>query len=304
MRKSISPLLRKSPGDKVLVAIAYFLTGLFALLCLLPLWMALCASLTNENVLVREGYSLWVSQLDFTAYRMVFTGTDSVLNAYLITIVTTIGGTLLTLLLTGMLAYPLSVKSLKYRSGISMFLYFTMLFNGGLVANYILISRVLNMRDTLWVLIVPGALNAFNTFLMRNYFQTLPDAMAESAKIDGASDVQIYFRIILPCAKPIFATIGLFAAMGFWNEWYKVLLFIDDSKLYTLQYLIMKLQRQVDFLTSSMGAKALAAMGNVTLPTIGVRMATAMVTIGPIVLLYPFLQKYFIKGILIGSIKG
>lgn len=304
MRKSISPLLRKSRGDKVLVAIAYFLTGLFALLCLMPLWMALCASLTNENVLVREGYSLWVAQLDFTAYRMVFTGTDSVLNAYLITIITTIGGTLLTLLLTGMLAYPLSVKSLKYRSGISMFLYFTMLFNGGLVANYILISRVLNMRDTLWVLIVPGALNAFNTFLMRNYFQTLPEAMAESAKIDGASDVQIYFRIILPCAKPIFATIGLFAAMGFWNEWYKVLLFIDDSKLYTLQYLIMKLQRQVDFLTSSMGAKALAAMGNVTLPTIGVRMATAMVTIGPIVLLYPFLQKYFIKGILIGSIKG
>lgn len=304
MRKSISPLLRKSSGDKVLVGIAYFLTGLFALMCLLPLWMALCASLTNENVLVREGYSLWVPKLDFTAYRMVFTGTDSVLNAYLITIVTTIGGTLLTLLLTGMLAYPLSVKSLKYRGGISLFLYFTMLFNGGLVANYILISRVLNMRDSLWVLIIPGALNAFNTFLMRNYFQTLPEAMAESAKIDGASDVQIYFQIILPCAKPIFATIGLFAAMGFWNEWYKVLLFIDDSKLYTLQYLIMKLQRQVDFLTSSMGAKALAAMGNVTLPTIGVRMATAMVTIGPIVLLYPFLQKYFIKGILIGSIKG
>ena len=206
--------------------------------------------------------------------------------------------------MSGTLAYPLSVKSVKYRGAISMFMYFTMLFNGGLVANYILISRVLGMRDSIWVLIIPGCLNAYNTFLMRNYFQTIPEALAESAKIDGATDIQIFFKIILPCAKPILATIGLFAAMGYWNEWYKVLLYIDDSNLFTLQYLIMKLQRQVDFLTSSMGAKAMASMGNVTLPTIGVRMATAMVTIGPIILLYPFLQKYFIKGITIGSVKG
>lgn len=300
----VSPINRKSPGDRVLVFFAYLLTGVFALLCLMPLWMALCASLTNENTLVREGYSLLIRDFDLTAYRLVFTGTDSVLHAYLITIVTTAAGTLLTLFMTGMLAYPLSVKSVKYRGAISMFMYFTMLFNGGLVANYILISRVLGLRDSIWVLIIPGCLSAYNTFLMRNYFQTIPEALAESAKIDGATDLQIFFRIILPCAKPILATIGLFAAMNYWNEWYKVLLYIDDSNLFTLQFLIMKLQRQVDFLTSSMGAKAMASMGNVTLPTVGVRMATAMVTIGPIVLLYPFLQKYFIKGITIGSVKG
>lgn len=302
--KKIAPIHRKGTGDKVLVSFSYILTGGFAAVCLLPLWMALCASLTNESVLVREGYSLWVSKLDWTAYRMVLTGTDSVWNAYLVTIAATLGGTVLTLFFTGMMAYPLSVQSLRYRGGICLFMYFTMLFNGGLVANYILISRVLSLRDSLWVLIIPGSLSAYNTFLMRNYFQSIPAALGESAKIDGATDLQIYFRIVMPCAKPIFATIGLFAAMGYWNEWYKVLLYIDNSKLYTLQYLIMKLQRQVDFLTSSMGAKALASMGSVALPTVGVRMATAMVTIGPIVLLYPFLQKYFIKGIMIGSVKG
>lgn len=304
MAKLKNPLTRKSPGDHVLVIIAYILTGFFALCCLIPLWMALCASFTNEAYLIREGYSLWIPKFDTTAYKLVFTGTDSIWNAYGITIITTLAGTLLTLLLTGLTAYPLSVKSVKYRGGISMFLYFTMLFNGGLVANYIMISRVLGMRDSIWVLIIPGALNAYNTFLMRNYFTTLPDALAESAKIDGATDVGIFFRIVLPVSGPILATIGLFAAMGYWNEWYKVLLYIDDRRLFTLQFIIMKLQRQVDFLTSTMGAKALANMGNVTLPTVGVRMATAMVTIGPIVLLYPFLQRYFMKGILIGSVKG
>jgi len=203
-----------------------------------------------------------------------------------------------------MLAYPLSVTTLKYRRRITLFCYATMLFNGGLVANYILTKRFLNLGNNILVLIIPGALNAYNMFLMRNYFSTIPESLAESAKIDGASELRIYFTIILPLSKPILATIALFTAMGYWNEWYRVLLYIDDRKLFTLQYLIMRLQQQVDFLTSSLNQSARQALGSMVIPTIGVRLATAMVSIGPIILLYPFLQRYFIKGVLIGSVKG
>jgi multiple sugar transport system permease protein/putative aldouronate transport system permease protein len=266
--------------------------------------VALVSSFSNENILIREGYRLWIKNFDLTSYRLIFSGTNDVMNAYLVTIGSTAGGVALTLLLTSSLAYPLSVPGLKYRNRIAFFAYFTMLFNGGLVPNYILTTRFLHMRNSIWVLIIPGALNAYNMFLMRNYFASIPQSLAESAKIDGATDIRIYRSIILPLAKPILATIGLFAAMGYWNEWYKVLLYIDNRKLFTLQYLIMRLQQQVDFLTSSLNPAARSSLGAIAVPTIGIRLATAMISIGPIVLLYPFLQKYFIKGIMVGSVKG
>ena len=184
-----------------------------------------------------------------------------------------------------------------------MFIYFTSLFSGGLVANYILITQFLKLGNKIWVLIIPGCINSYNFFLMCNYFKTLPSSVIESARIDGANELRIFWQIALPISKPILATIALFAGMGYWNEWYKALLYIDDTTLFPLQYIIMKLQNQINFLTSSYGAQALAALGDITLPTVTVRMATAMVTIGPIVLLYPFLQKYFIKGVVIGAVK-
>jgi putative aldouronate transport system permease protein len=294
----------KSFGDKFLVSIFYVITVSFALACLLPLWVALVASFSNEVSLVHDGYKLWINHFDLTAYRLIFTGTDTVLNAYGITILTTVCGVALTILLTSSLAYPLTVPSLKYRNGLSLFAYATMLFNGGLVPTYILTTRFLHMGNSLWVLIVPGALNAYNMFLMKNYFSTIPDSLSESAKIDGASDIYIYFRIILPLAKPIIATIALFSAMGYWNEWFRVLLYIDNTKLFTLQYLIMQLQQQVDFITSSLNPAARSSMGNIAIPTISIRLSTAMVSIGPIILLYPLLQRYFIKGIMIGAVKG
>jgi multiple sugar transport system permease protein/putative aldouronate transport system permease protein len=293
-----------SRADRAVIAICSCLCVLFGIFCLIPLWVALVSSFSNENTLVREGYRLWIKNFDLTSYRLIFTGTNDVMNAYLVTIATTAGGVALTLLLTSSLAYPLSVPGLKYRNRIAFFAYFTMLFNGGLVPNYILTTRFLHMRNSIWVLIIPGALNAYNMFLMRNYFASIPQSLAESAKIDGATDIRIYRSIILPLAKPILATIGLFAAMGYWNEWYKVLLYIDNRKLFTLQFLIMRLQQQVDFLSSSLNPAARSSMGSVAVPTIGIRLATAMISIGPIILLYPFLQKYFIKGIMVGSVKG
>jgi multiple sugar transport system permease protein/putative aldouronate transport system permease protein len=293
-----------TPADQAVIAVCTCLCILFGVFCMIPLWVALVSSFTNENTLVREGYRLWVSNFDLTSYKLIFTGTNDVMNAYIITIVTTIAGVALTLFLTSSLAYPLTVPALKYRNRITLFAYATMLFNGGLVPTYILISRLLHMRNTIWVLIIPGALNAYNMFLMRNFFATIPASLSESAKIDGATDIRIYWSIILPLAKPIMATIGLFSAMGYWNEWYKVLLFIDNRKLFTLQFLIMRLQQQVDFLSSSLNPAARSALGAVAVPTIGIRLATAMISIGPIVLLYPLLQKYFIKGIMVGSVKG
>lgn len=289
--------------DRLVVTVAYVLTGVFAIICLIPLWMALCASFTNESTIIREGYSLWVSNLDLSSYKLIFTGTNTIFNAYGVTISVTILGTALTVFFTALTAYPLSVKGLRYGSKISIYIYLTMLLNGGLVPNYILISRVLGMKDSLWALIIPGMISAYNIFLMTNYFKTLPSSLAESAKIDGATDFKIFTAIVLPLSKPILATIALFSAMGYWNEWYKVLLYIEKPNLYTLQYLIMKLQKQIDFLNSELGAKAMESMGSVSIPSLGIRMATAMISIGPIVLVYPLLQKYFIKGIMIGSVK-
>ena len=293
-----------SPADRVVTAVCTCLCVLFGIFCFLPLWIALVSSFTRESILFREGYRLWIKDFDLSSYRVIFSGTTDVWRAYLVTIMTTAAGAGLTLLLTSSLAYPLSVPGLKYRNKIAFFAYFTMLFNGGLVPTYILITRFLQMRNSIWVLIIPGALNAYNMFLMRNYFATIPQSLSESAKIDGATDFRIYWFIIMPLAKPILATIGLFSAMGYWNEWYRVLLFIDKRELFTLQFLIMRLQQQADFLNSSINPMARAALGNVPIPTLGIRLATAMISIGPIVLLYPLLQKYFIKGIMIGSVKG
>ncbi len=290
--------------DKLLVAFFYIATGLFSILCLIPLWVALMASFSNENHLIRDGYGLLINNIDFTAYKLVFTGTATIYKAYGVTIVTTFLGVLLTIILTSSFAYPLTVKTLKYRNAISLFAYATMLFNGGLVPTYILVTKFLHMGNNILVLIIPGALNAYNMFLMKNYFNTIPESMSESAKIDGATDIYIYLKIILPLAKPILATVALFSAMGYWNEWFRVLLFIDNQELFTLQFLIMRLQQQIDFLNSSLAANARASLAGVTMPSIGLRMATAMVSIGPIILLYPFLQKYFIKGLTIGAVKG
>lgn len=289
--------------DRIVLITAFVLTGAFAIICLVPLWMAFCASFTNENTLIREGYSLLIRNFDITSYKIIFTKTDTIYKAYLVTVSMTVLGTLLTVFFTALTAYPLSVKGLKYGGKINFYIYLTMLLNGGLVPNYILITRVLNLKDNFLVLIIPGMINAYNIFLMTNYFKTLPASLAESAKMDGATDFKIFIRIVLPLSKPILATIALFAAMGYWNEWYKVLLYIEKPDLYTLQFLIMKLQRELDFLKSELGARAMEAMGNVSLPSLGIRMATAMLSIGPIVLVYPFLQKYFMKGIMIGSVK-
>ena len=175
---------------------------------------------------------------------------DTIYRAYGVTAFTTIVGTTLAMIVTCALAYPLSVKTLKYRNGVNFYVYFTMLFHGGLVANYLLISKYLGMKDSIWVLIIPALVSPWNMFLMRNFFKSIDDSIAESAKIDGANDIYILFRIILPISLPAIATVGLFYAIAFWNKWFEAMLYISKEDLFPLQYLIMRIMNNAESPTS------------------------------------------------------
>lgn len=294
--------IKQSTGDKVLNGFFYVFIAIFSVICLIPFILVLSASFTDEIVLNKLGYSLWPNQFSMDAYKLVLTAGD-IPQAYLVTIFITVVGTLISMCLTCSVAYTMSVKNFKNRARIALFIYFTMLFNGGLVPSYLLIKKVLGIDNSILVLLLPSLCNAWNILLMRNFFNGLPDSLAESAKIDGANDITILLKIILPISKPGIATIGLFYALGYWNEWYKCLLYIDSShsELYTLQYLIQRILRQVNY-AANLPAESAALAG--ALPTYSFRMATIVVAIGPIIMLYPFLQKYFVQGLTVGAVKG
>ncbi len=293
-------MIKESFGDRVLKAAFYFLLTLFALYCLIPFLTVIINSLRTEASIVKYGFQLYPRDFSLTAYKLIFND-PTIYRAYGVTIFTTVVGTFLAMLVTCALAYPLSVRALRYRNWINFYVYFTILFNGGLVANYLLISKYLDMKDTIWVLIIPALLSPWNMFLIRNFFKSIDESLAESAKIDGADDIRIFFKIILPISLPALATVGLFYGIGFWNKWFEALLYISDESKYPLQFLIQRILSSIQFareLQSQMGSSAFEV------PTFTTRLSTTVVTIGPIVLLYPFLQKYFVKGLIVGSVKG
>jgi multiple sugar transport system permease protein/putative aldouronate transport system permease protein len=296
---AVSKKGKTNAGDKALNGVFYLILLVFSLACLFPFLLVITSSFTEEHTLLVNGYSLFPVKWSTAAYQLIF-ATGTIFDAYKVTIFVTVVGTALSMLLTSATAYSISIKTFRCRNRIAIFMYFTMLFGGGLVPSYLLISKYLNMRDMIWVLIIPVLVSPWNTLLMRNFFNDIPDSLAESAKLDGAGDLCILFKIILPISKPAIATIGLFYALGYWNEWFNAMLYIDNSKLFPLQYLIMTILRNANF-ASAEGAKAGIALN---IPTYTVRMATIVVTIGPIIFLYPFVQKYFVKGLTIGSIKG
>lgn len=295
--------IKMTPGDRVLNLFFYLFITLFAVICLIPFILVVSSSLTQEQALTANGYRLWPSEFSLDAYRLVMVSAD-IPQAYIVTIFITIVGTFLSMLFTCAVSYAMSVKNFKSRSVLALFIYFTMLFNGGLVATYLLITKTLMLQNTIWVLLFPSLCNAWNILLMRNFFNGIPDSLAESAKIDGANDIVILFRIIIPISLPGIATIGLFYALSYWNEWYKCLLYIDSnhSQYYTLQYLIQRILRQVNY-AANQPAEAVG-LNSITLPTYAYHMATVVVSTGPIILLYPFLQKYFVQGLTVGAVKG
>lgn len=293
--------IKKSKGEILYDIVVYVLVTLFCIFCLLPFLMIIGSSLETEANISRFGYTIIPREFSLEAYKVVL-GDSQIYKSYMVTIFTTVVGTIISMLLTITLAYPLSLKKLKFRNTIMFFVYFTMLFNGGLVPTYLLISKTLNLSDNIWVLILPIAFSAWNMILMRNFFNSVPVELSESAYIDGANDFQILRKVVLPVAVPGIATISLFYALGYWNQWFNARLYITNNRdLFPLQYLLMDLLNSVEAL-KEMSRNMGIPVGN--MPTYTLRMATTVITIGPIVFLYPFVQKYFTSGLTVGAIKG
>lgn len=274
-----------------------------SLICVVPLLLVVGISFTGETSLMVDGYHFIPKVFSTDSYRYVFSGAASVVQAYVVTIVVTVMGTALHLLITAMLAYALTREEVTWREKISLFVYIPVLFNGGLVPQYMLMTRYLHLKNTIWVLILINLVSAVNVLIMKNFFKSIPNSLIESARIDGSGEFRTFFKIVLPLSTPSLATIGLFVSIAYWNDWMTCSLYIETPKLYTLQYLLQSLMNNIGYLQSNAQASRSIEQALGVLPSEGARMATCVLAIGPIILLYPLLQKYFEKGLTIGAVK-
>lgn len=283
---------------------AHIVLGLFSLSCILPFILMFMASITDDNAIVNDGYSFFPTKFSFGAYEYLFQASDLILRAYGVTVLVTVVGTAASLLMTSLLAYPLSRKDLPGGKIMAFVVFFTLLFNGGLVPTYMVYTQVFHIQNTLWAQIVPWLLmNGFNVLLMRSFFiNTIPAAVIESASIDGAGEFTIYRRMILPLSLPILATIGLFQALAFWNDWNNGLVFVNDPNVLNLQNVLNQIMSNIDFLSMNSNMGTGEALSNMPRETF--RMAIAVIGVVPILLAYPFFQRYFVKGLTIGAVKG
>lgn len=286
----------------VLKTISYAFVTAFSILCIVPFWMLIVASFTAENEIIRTGYSLWPNEISWRSYEILFLSPKKIIGAYVVTIILTAVGTLIGLLCTAMTGYALQRPDFVYRNKISLYIYFTTLFSGGVVPFYLLICTGFGWKDNYLSILVPTLLSSWNIILMKNFTKSIPHSITESALIDGANDFVIFVKIILPMSAPSLATVGLFIALGYWNEWYNAMLFLTEKTDYKpLQLFLYEIVNKAAALRNS------AAQANVPpqdLPGESLKMATACVATGPIILVYPFIQRYFIKGITIGAVKG
>jgi putative aldouronate transport system permease protein len=279
--------------------------SILTILILLPIILVVVGSISDEKVLISTGYTFFPKKLSLDSYYYMVKQSAIILHAYGITILVTVVGTLISVVITSMLAYPMSRPDFRYRNVLAFFVFFTMLFNGGIVSSYIMWTRFFEIKNTIWALIIPNYLvTAFNVFLVRNYFtQGVPRALIESAQIDGAGELTIFFKIMMPLAVPVIATISLFTALIYWNDWINGLYYITDPSYYGIQNLLIRIMNNVQFLKTSTNF-SLLGIQNVDLPGTSVRMALAVIGILPMVIIFPFVQKYFIKGVVLGAVKG
>ena len=280
---------------------------IFILLCIIaaaPFLLLISSSITEESTLLQYGYSFFPKKVSFYAYEYLFQSGGKIIRGLGLSVLVTIVGTACSILMTVMFAYPISRKELPHRNLFSFLVFFTMLFNGGLVPTYMMYTQIFHIKNTIWAWIIPSLLmNAFYIIMMRSFFvSNIPDSLIEAARIDGAGEFRILFRIVLPLSKPMLATLALMVGLGYWNDWMNSLYYITDDSLYTLQAILNNIITSITFLQSStMGsvASAVAAM-----PSTGIRMAIAVVGVIPVLVIYPFFQKYFVKGIVVGGVKG
>lgn len=301
--KETVPKLRDGKGFHYFALVMMILLSLF---CVVPFLLMVAVSLSSENSLGQFGYQFWPSEFSTAAYEYLWAKRITIGNCYWLTIVTTVAGTLGNLVLTSLFAYPLSRQDFKQRNIFAFIAFFTVLFNGGLTATYIVWSSFFHIKNTIWALILPGGLlSAMNILMVRNYYSAnIPFSIIEAAGLDGASDMRIYTSIVVPLSKPVMATIGLFAAIGYWNNWTNGLYYISDAKLYTIQVYLKHLMDNIAYLKSSSNMVESVALASQSMPTESARMAIAIVAIIPILLVYPFIQKQLVKGMVVGGVKG
>ncbi|MCI9278616.1 carbohydrate ABC transporter permease [bacterium D16-50] len=296
---------RKPVGrDRILFNIfSYVILAILSVACLLPFLLVLSGSVSEQYAIQLHGYRLIPETFSLDAYKMLFKIPEELLRAYGITIFVTVTGTLLGLWLTSMAAYVLASRDFRYRYQVSFFFYFTSIFGGGLVPWYIFNTKYLHFHNSMIALILPILINVTYLLILKSYMMSIPDALYESAKLDGAGDFRIYLHIALPLSKAGLATVGLFIALNYWNDWYNAMLFLDEGRrdMYPLQYFLNNI------LTKAQAMSAAAARSGIPasdVPSEPMKLAMTVVATGPIILLYPFLQKYFVKGVTIGAVKG
>ena len=298
--------MKKSKDIKAFNIISYTVISIVALVCLIPFLMVIIGSFTAESEIVANGFSFFPKELSIEAYKTALKEPIAILKAYGVTASLTVIGTAIGLFIVAMTAYVLQRKDFKWRNKVSFFFYFTTLFSGGLVPWYILMVKYLGLKDSYLSLLLPPMLSVFNIIIMKSYMGGIPQALSESAKIDGAGDFTIFVKIILPLAKPALATIGMMIALGYWNDWYNSMLFINNENLYSLQYYLYKIVNNIEayktILAQAGGGTSLGS--TINMPSESLKMALTIIVTGPIILVYPFIQKYFVSGVTIGAVKG
>lgn len=277
--------------------------GILCIFFLLPFIILLSVSFSSEKDILLHGYSVLPQHFSTESYEYLFKNATGIIQAYKVTIITSFVTMIGAVLLDALIAYPLSLKRMTGKKWISLYLYFTMLFSGGLVPTYILIAKYLNLCDTYLVYILPALISPWYIFMMRTSFAAIPDGLLEAAKIDGANEYTVFFRIVLPLSKPVLATVALFTFLTKWNDWNTSMLYINDENMISLQYLLQRIMENITMLQNS--ERDLSGYMSVSdIPSETVRMAMAVVVAGPALLVFPFFQKYFVKGLTVGSVKG
>lgn len=281
--------------------IANIILAVFAIACVFPFIFVIIISLTSEQSLLEHGYSIFPKEWSFEAYKYLFQSGGALAQSYMVTILVTVLGTIINVSMVSTYAYAISRKGFKYRRQFTFLVFFTMLFGGGMVPSYIVMTQVLGLKNTIWALILPLAFNSFNIIVMRTFFQkSVPDSIIESARIDGASEFRIFIKIVIPLALPGIATIALFSTLAYWNDWFNAMLYIDYQNLVPLQHMLMKIEKNMEFIRQN--AMLSGEVMN-ALPQESVRMAMVVISTLPIACTYPFFQKYFISGLTIGGVK-
>ena len=293
---------KRSLPDRIADVGIYTFLGLFALFCLFPFWIMIVASFTDDLVLRQDGYLPWARALSLEGFRWVIKGGD-VRTGYMVSVFVTVVGTLCSLFVMSGLAYGMALKRLKGRNKLAFYVFFTMIFTPGLIPWFITTRNLLQLHDNIWALILPMMVQPFWVFVLRNFFSALPNELLESAYIDGANDATILLKIVLPLSTPALATVGLFMAVAYWNDWFLGVMLLDFANFRPLSVIILKMVSNIQAIQAAMKQPGVA-INLAGMPSLSIRMATACITIGPIILAYPFVQRYFVRGLTLGAVKG